>query len=77
MKELAIKMVIFYQRKIAPRFRPRCRYYQTWSQYAVTAIDRFGIIRGGLLAVWRLLRCNPLFPGGLDPVPEKRNKKKG
>ena len=77
MKELAIKMIKFYQRKIAPLFPPRCRYYPTCSQYAVTAIERFGIIRGGLLAVWRLLRCNPLFPGGLDPVPEKRNKKKG
>lgn len=77
MKELAIKMIRFYQRKISPFFPPRCRYYPTCSQYAVTAIERFGIIRGGLLAVWRLLRCNPLFPGGLDPVPEKRNKKKG
>lgn len=77
MKELAIKMIRFYQRKISLLFPPRCRYYPTCSQYAVTAIERFGIIRGGLLAVWRLLRCNPLFPGGLDPVPEKRNKKKG
>ena len=77
MKELAIKMIRFYQCKISPLFPPRCRYYPTCSQYAVTAIERFGIIRGGLLAVWRLLRCNPLFPGGLDPVPEKRNKKKG
>ena len=77
MKELAIKKIRFYQRKISPLFPPRCRYYPTCSQYAVTAIERFGIIRGGLLAVWRLLRCNPLFPGGLDPVPEKRNKKKG
>lgn len=77
MKELAIKMIKFYQRKFSPLFPPRCRYYPTCSQYAVTAIERFGIIRGGLLAVWRLLRCNPLFPGGLDPVPEKRNKKKG
>ena len=77
MKELAIKMIKFYKRKISPLFPPRCRYYPTCSQYAVTAIERFGIIRGGLLAVWRLLRCNPLFPGGLDPVPEKRNKKKG
>lgn len=77
MKELAIKMIRFYRRKISPLFPPRCRYYPTCSQYAVTAIERFGIIRGGLLAVWRLLRCNPLFPGGLDPVPEKRNKKKG
>lgn len=47
MKELAIKMIRFYQRKISPLFPPRCRYYPTCSQYAVTAIERFGIIRGG------------------------------
>ena len=52
MKELAIKMIRFYQRKISPLFPPRCRYYPTCSQYAITAIERFGIIRGGLLAVF-------------------------
>ena len=69
--------IYFYRACISPLKPPSCRYVPTCSQYAVTAIERFGIIRGGLLAVWRLLRCNPLFPGGLDPVPEKRNKKKG
>lgn len=74
MKKLALKFIKFYQRKISPLFPPRCRYYPTCSQYALIAIDRFGIFRGGLLAVWRLLRCNPLFPGGVDLVPEKRKK---
>lgn len=74
MKQLAIKFIKFYQRKISPLFPPRCRYYPTCSQYAVTAIERFGFFRGGLLAVWRLSRCNPLFPGGVDLVPEKRKK---
>lgn len=74
MKKLALKFIKFYQRKISPLFPPRCRYYPTCSQYALIAIDRFGMFRGGLLAVWRLLRCNPLFPGGVDLVPEKRKK---
>ena len=74
MKKAIIKIIRFYQKKISPLFPPRCRYYPTCSQYAVTAIERFGIIKGGLLTVGRLMRCNPLFPGGIDPVPEKKNK---
>ena len=76
MKELAIKMIRFYQRKISPLFPPRCRYYPTCSQYAVTAIERFGIIRGGLLAVWRLLRCNPLFREDLTLFPKNEIRKR-
>ena len=76
MKEYAIKMIVFYQRKISPLFPPRCRYYPTCSQYALTAIERFGVFKGGLLAVRRLLRCNPFFPGGVDLVPEKKEKNK-
>lgn len=74
MKDIAIKIIKFYQRKISPLFPPRCRYYPTCSQYALVAIERFGIFKGGLLAVRRLLRCNPFFPGGVDLVPEKKNK---
>jgi putative membrane protein insertion efficiency factor len=56
MKKYAIKFIKFYQRRISPLFPPKCKYYPTCSQYAVTAIERFGLFKGGLLAVWRILR---------------------
>jgi putative membrane protein insertion efficiency factor len=59
-----------YQKHISPRLGPRCRFYPTCSAYAYNAIERFGVFWGGFLAFWRLLRCNPLFKGGYDPVPE-------
>jgi putative membrane protein insertion efficiency factor len=74
MKKYAIKFIRFYQRRISPLFPPRCKYYPTCSQYAVTAIERFGLFKGGLLAVWRILRCNPFSSGGVDLVPEKKEK---
>jgi len=74
MKEYAIKFIKFYQRRISPLFPPKCKYYPTCSQYAVTAIERFGLFKGGLLAVWRILRCNPFSSGGVDLVPEKKEK---
>ena len=61
-----------YQVLISPALGPRCRYHPTCSQYAVDAIGRFGILRGTVLAGWRLLRCNPLTRGGLDPVSSQR-----
>jgi uncharacterized protein len=61
-----------YQRLLSPAFGQRCKYYPSCSQYAVQAIDRFGILRGLVLAVWRLLRCNPFSHGGLDPVDNQR-----
>ncbi len=76
MKKLIIKAIRFYQRKISPLFLPRCRYYPTCSQYALEAVERFGVIKGSFLSVSRLLRCNPLFPGGYDPVPRKKKKSK-
>ena len=72
MKTAFLSMIRFYQKKISPLFPPRCRFYPTCSQYAVEAIERFGACKGGALALWRLLRCNPLFPGGYDPVPPKK-----
>jgi uncharacterized protein len=61
-----------YQRWISPAFGPRCRYYPSCSEYAVQAVQRFGILRGLVLAAWRLVRCNPLSHGGFDPVDEQR-----
>lgn len=64
----------FYRVHISPnKRRPCCRYIPTCSQYAVTAIQRFGAWKGGWMAVWRILRCNPFSKGGYDPVPEDPN----
>lgn len=76
MKNFVIKLIKFYRRRISPLFPPQCKYYPTCSQYAVTAIERFGLFKGGLLAAWRILRCNPFSNGGVDLVPEKKEKNK-
>ncbi|NMN01011.1 cytosolic protein [Bifidobacterium sp. DSM 109958] len=60
-----------YQRWISPLSPPRCRYYPTCSAYAVTAIRRFGALRGGVLAALRIARCWPWNPGGIDDVPRR------
>jgi uncharacterized protein len=67
-----VALLRIYQRWISPAFGPRCRYYPSCSEYAVQAVQRFGILRGLVLAAWRLLRCNPLSHGGFDPVEEQR-----
>jgi putative membrane protein insertion efficiency factor len=61
-----------YQRFVSPMLGPRCRYYPTCSDYAVRSIERFGILRGSVLAAWRLLRCNPLSCGGFDYPEDQR-----
>ncbi len=76
MKKLFIKLIRFYQRRISPMSPPKCRFEPTCSQYAVEAIERFGVIKGSGLALWRLLRCNPWGGHGYDPVPPKTEKKK-
>ena len=63
--------VRFYQRFISPALPASCRYHPTCSAYAVTALEVHGPIKGTLLALWRLLRCNPLTRGGVDHVPDK------
>ena len=61
-----------YQKLVSPLLAPRCRYYPSCSEYAAQAITRFGILRGLVLAGWRLLRCNPFSRGGFDPVDDQR-----
>ena len=75
MKDFLIKAIRFYQRRISPLFPPKCRFYPTCSHYAVEAIEVHGVFKGILLAIGRLMRCNILFPGGVDPVPPKKEKK--
>ncbi|MDE6781821.1 MAG: membrane protein insertion efficiency factor YidD [Ruminococcus sp.] len=71
MKYVLVMLVNFYRKFVSPLFPPCCKYYPTCSTYALTAIERFGAFRGMLLAVWRILRCNPWSMGGIDYVPEK------
>lgn len=69
MKRVPLAMIAFYQRWLSPLLPPSCRFYPSCSQYAYEAIDKYGILKGGLLAGWRLLRCNPFNKGGFDYVP--------
>jgi uncharacterized protein len=71
MSRAAIGLIRVYQRVLSPLLGPRCKYYPSCSEYAVQAIGRYGILRGAVLAAWRLLRCNPFSRGGYDPVTEQ------
>jgi putative membrane protein insertion efficiency factor len=70
MKPLALALLRLYKRWISPVFPPSCRYVPSCSEYALDAVDRYGVWRGGWLSAWRLLRCHPLAAGGLDPVAD-------
>jgi uncharacterized protein len=61
-----------YQKTVSPLLGERCKYYPTCSEYAAQSITKFGILRGLVLAGWRLLRCNPWSRGGFDPVESQR-----
>ena len=68
MRKLMLAMIRFYRRNLSRRKK-----HPTCSEYAVTAIERYGALKGGRMAAWRLLRCNPFSKGGYDPVPEDPN----
>ena len=70
MRHLAAFLIRLYQWTVSPLLGPRCRFYPSCSQYALGAIERFGVLRGGWLAARRLGRCHPWQRGGFDPVPE-------
>ncbi len=76
LRRILIQLINFYRSKISPYTKPKCRFYPTCSEYALVAIERFGVFKGLILALWRFLRCNPLCTPGYDPVPEKNNNKK-
>lgn len=69
MKRVLIWLVKGYRRFISPLLPPACRYTPTCSQYALEAIEKYGALKGGWMAIKRILRCHPFHPGGYDPVP--------
>jgi putative membrane protein insertion efficiency factor len=71
-QRLLIWSVRGYQMAVSPLLPRSCKYHPSCSQYAVDALRQFGAVRGGILAAWRLLRCNPLSYGGYDPVERQR-----
>jgi putative membrane protein insertion efficiency factor len=68
MRTLLVYLIRLYQKFVSPCFPPTCRFYPTCSTYAIQAIDRYGAIRGTLIAVRRIIKCHPFHPGGYDPV---------
>jgi uncharacterized protein len=72
LRAIAVAPIVLYQRLISPAIPRRCKYHPTCSRYAVDAIREYGILRGAVLAAWRLLRCNPWSYGGYDPVEAQR-----
>lgn len=69
MKRFLIFMIRVYQKYISPLKSTKCPYYPTCSNYGLQAIEKYGAFKGSLLALWRILRCNPFSHGGYDPVP--------
>lgn len=70
MTRFLLFLIAMYKRLLSPLLGARCRFYPTCSTYARIAISRFGPWPGSILTVWRLLRCQPLCEGGIDPVPD-------
>ena len=71
-RALFLAPIRLYQRLISPALPARCRYHPTCSAYAVEAVREYGVLRGAVLAAWRLLRCNPWSGGGIDHVSSQR-----
>ncbi len=74
-KNMILNIIVFYRKFISPLKGPCCRFFPTCSMYALEAFERFGVIYGGLLVVYRILRCNPFCKSGYDPVPLELNFK--
>jgi putative membrane protein insertion efficiency factor len=69
MRRPALWLIRGYQRWLSPLLPPSCRFVPSCSEYGYQAIEKYGIIRGGAMAAWRIMRCNPFCKGGFDPVP--------
>ncbi len=76
-RRLVVAVLRLYQLVVSPLYGPTCRFYPSCSQYALIAVERHGVVRGAGLAGWRLLRCHPWNPGGIDDVPPVRGQDEG
>ena len=74
MIKLALLCLHFYRKFISPLKKPTCRFTPTCSQYAIEAVERYGVCRGAWMTVCRLLRCHPFHPGGYDPVEDREKE---
>jgi len=70
-RALAVLVLRAYQCAVSPLLPPACRFYPSCSEYAALALEKHGVLRGGILAARRLARCHPWHPGGFDAVPER------
>ena len=77
MKWLALGCIRLYQRTVSRVLPPSCRFVPSCSEYGYEAIQRYGIVRGGGMAIWRILRCNPWGGHGYDPVPDIKQRAEG
>lgn len=68
MKRFLVSIIKLYRKYISPLKKPCCRFYPSCSQYAIDAISKHGALKGGFMAIKRILKCNPFNPGGYDPV---------
>ncbi len=69
MKRILIGLIKLYKKYISPRKTTKCPYFPSCSEYGLEAVSKYGAVKGGAMAAWRILRCNPLSKGGYDPVP--------
>ena len=74
MKKLLIGLILIYQKYLSPLKSTKCPYFPSCSQYGLEAVRQSGALKGGMLSIWRILRCNPFSKGGYDPVPSINNR---
>ncbi len=75
MKKVIIKLIRFYQKNISFYYRGRCKYYPSCSQYFIESVEVFGVLKGSLKGILRLLKCNPFSKGGFNPVKKSKTKR--
>jgi putative membrane protein insertion efficiency factor len=74
MKTILIRLIKIYKKTLSLLIGNSCRFYPTFSSYAIEAIEEYGSLKGSWLMIKRIARCHPLNPGGIDPVPKKITK---